>query len=77
LETSVNPPDQPRLDLQKPQSPLGQWEHPPAVDRGDDPRGSKAFGVKLLQGAENGLELLLVLACGPQRQLSPTAVTTR
>jgi hypothetical protein len=47
------------------------------VDSGDDPRGSKAFGLELLQGMENGLELLLVLACGPQRQLSPTAVTTR
>jgi hypothetical protein len=46
------------------------------VDSGDDPHGGKAFGLELLQGAEKGLELLLVLACGPQRQLSPTAVTT-
>jgi hypothetical protein len=35
------------------------------VDSGDDPHGSKAFGLELLQGMENGLELLLVLACGP------------
>jgi hypothetical protein len=47
------------------------------VDSGDDPRGSKAFGLELLQGTENGLELLLVLACGPQRQLSLATVTTR
>jgi hypothetical protein len=47
------------------------------VDSGDDPHDGKAFGLELLQGMENGLELLLVLACGPQRQLSPAAVTTR
>jgi hypothetical protein len=47
------------------------------VDSGDDPRSGKAFGLELLQGMENRLELLLVLLCGPQRQLSPTAVTTR
>jgi hypothetical protein len=35
------------------------------VDSGDDPHGGKAFGLELLQGMENGLELLLVLACGP------------
>jgi hypothetical protein len=35
------------------------------VDSGDDPRGSKAFGLELLQSMENGLELLLVLGCGP------------
>jgi hypothetical protein len=35
------------------------------VDSGDDPHGGKAFGLELLQGTENGLELLLVLACGP------------
>jgi hypothetical protein len=47
------------------------------VDSGDDPRSGKAFGLELLQGTKNGLELLLVLVCGPQRQLSPAAVTTR
>jgi hypothetical protein len=47
------------------------------VDSGNDPRGGKDFGLELLQGTENGLELLLVLACGPQRQLSSAAVTTR
>jgi hypothetical protein len=61
----VNPRNQPRLHFRKPQPPLCQWEHPPAVDSGDDPRGGKAFGLELLQGTENGLELLLVLACGP------------
>jgi hypothetical protein len=35
------------------------------VDSGDDPRDSKAFGLELLQGMENGLEILLVLTCGP------------
>jgi hypothetical protein len=35
------------------------------VDSVDDPCGGKAFGLELLQGTENGLELLLVLACGP------------
>jgi hypothetical protein len=35
------------------------------VDSGDDPRGGKAFGLELLQGTKNGLELLLVLSCGP------------
>jgi hypothetical protein len=35
------------------------------MDSGDDPRGGKAFGLELLQGTENGLELLLGLACGP------------
>jgi hypothetical protein len=75
--TSVNPPNQPRLHFRKPQPPLCQWEHPSAVDSGDDPRGGKAFDLELLQGTEDGLELLLVLTCGPQCQLSPAAVTTR
>jgi hypothetical protein len=35
------------------------------VDSGDDPHGGKAFDLELLHGTENGLELLLVLACGP------------
>jgi hypothetical protein len=35
------------------------------VDSGDDPRSGMAFGLELLQGTENGLELLLVLVCGP------------
>jgi hypothetical protein len=35
------------------------------VDSGDNPRGGKAFGLELLQGTEKGLELFLVLACGP------------
>jgi hypothetical protein len=61
----VNPPNRPRLHFRKPQPPLYQWEHPPAVDSGNDPRGGKAFGLELLQGTENGLELLLVLACYP------------
>ena len=67
----------PWLHFRKPQPPLCQWEHPPAVDSGDDPRGGKASGLELMQGTENGLELLLVLACGPQRQLLTAAVTTR
>jgi hypothetical protein len=46
------------------------------VDGGNNPRGGKALGLQLLQGTKNGLELLLVFACGPQRQLSPV-VTTR
>jgi hypothetical protein len=67
----------PRLHFRKPQLLLCQWEHHSAVDSGDDPRGGKAFGLELLQGTEKGLELLLDLVCGPQRQLSPAAVTTR
>jgi hypothetical protein len=35
------------------------------VDSGGDPRGGKAFRLELLQGTKNGLELLLVLVCGP------------
>jgi hypothetical protein len=41
------------------------------VDSGDNPLGGKAFGLELLQGTEKGLELFLVLACGP-----PTLVIT-
>ena len=32
----------PRLHLCKPQWPLCQKEHPPAMDSGDDPRSGKA-----------------------------------
>jgi hypothetical protein len=35
----------PWLHLRKPQPPLCQWEHPLAVDSGDDPHGGKALGV--------------------------------
>jgi hypothetical protein len=35
----------PLLHLRKPHPPLCQWEHPLAVDSGDDPRGGKAFGL--------------------------------
>jgi hypothetical protein len=47
------------------------------VDSGDNPHGGKAFGLKLLQGTEKGLELLLVLACGPPVPVIAAAVTTR
>jgi hypothetical protein len=35
------------------------------MDGGNDPHDGKTFGLELLQGTENGLELLLVLTCGP------------
>jgi hypothetical protein len=46
------------------------------MDSGDDPRSGKALISYLLQGTQNRLELLLVLACGPPRQLLSAAVTT-
>jgi hypothetical protein len=32
----------PRPHLREPQPPLGQREHPPTMDNGDDPRSGKA-----------------------------------
>jgi hypothetical protein len=35
----------PRLHLRKPQPPLCQGEHSPAMDSGDDPRSGNALGL--------------------------------
>jgi hypothetical protein len=60
----------PRHHLRKPQPPLRQGKHPPAMDGGDLPRGGKPSVSQLLQGLQKGLEILLFLARGP---LAPVA----
>jgi hypothetical protein len=47
------------------------------MNGGNDPRGSEPSFSQLLQGLQKGLEILLSLARGPQRQLSAAVVTTR
>jgi hypothetical protein len=47
------------------------------VEGGNNPGLGEAVLLEPLQGIKEGLQLSLVLARGPQRQLSPAAVTTR